>query len=338
MSRKNKILYAAFIFAVLALVIIIGERNGDFVASLRTMTAIPKLYTFLCVFCVVGGIGMQAMSAASALRAMGRSLPLHRLYGVSLIGEFYSFITPGASGGQPMQALRLRKLGVPVAEATTALVTHYVCYHGTLLLMDVALGLLDRDFVLENIGVNLAFLIVGFLFNLGLVAGALMLSFYRKPIRWLLERVTRLMERIGKGDPDRLRRSVSETAESFYAGMRFMLTHRAELAKQILFAAGRLLCMTSVFYFIVRGLGQRGGSYGGLVALGAMQYTSAGYTPLPGASGAQEGIFSLYFGKLLPGDLMLSGLLTWRFITYHLVLIVGGIAAAWPGRGKRQGA
>ena len=34
-------------------------------------------------------------------------------------------------------------------------------------------------------------------------------------------------------------------------------------------------------------------------------------------------MFGLYFEALLPGELLLSGLLTWRFITYYLVLIVG---------------
>ncbi len=332
MSRKSKILYGAFIITVLAAVIIIGASNGDFGASLRAMTGIPRRYTLLCILCVAGGIAMQALSAASALGAMGHRLPFPRVLTISLVGEFYSFITPGASGGQPMQIVRYRRQGVPVADASTALVVHYVCYHGTLLAMDILLGLVYRTFIVVNIGANLVFLVVGFLFNLCLLAGALMLSFYQKPVRWLLERIIALMERLRIGSPGRLRDKFSSAADSFYAGMRFILTHRDELARQVLFAVGRLLCMTSVFFFICRGLGQRTAGYGQLITLGAMQYTSAGYTPLPGASGAQEGIFSLYFGRLLPGNLMLSGLLTWRFITYYLVLIAGGIAAVRPDK------
>ena len=62
----------------------------------------------------------------------------------------------------------------------------------------------------------------------------------------------------------------------------------------------------------------------------------AAYTPLPGASGAQEGVFSLYFQSLLPGDLMLSGLLAWRFITYYLVLIVGFFVTTGLGFNKKS--
>ena len=334
MTRRSKLLYAAFILLVLGAVLFIGARNGDFAASLRAMLAIPRRYTLLCVLCVAGGILFQALSTASALRAMGHPLPFSGVYVTSLIGEFYSFITPGASGGQPMQIYHLRRRGASVAEATTTLVVHYVCYHGVLLAMDLALGILYRTFVMANIGANLVFLIIGFLFNLCLLVGALMLSFWQRPIRWLLGRILRLMERFRIGHPEALREKFAATADSFYTGMGFMLRHRAELLRQVLFAAGRILCMTSVFYFICRGLGQGGAGYGRLAALGAMQYTSAGYTPLPGASGAQEGIFSLYFDRILPGDLMFSGLLTWRFISYYLVLIVGGVAAVWPARKK----
>lgn len=335
MSKKKRILYMAFIVAVLAAVVVIGARNGDFVASLRAMAGIPRRYTLLCVLCVAGGIAMQALSAASALGRTGHALPLRRSLSVSLLGEFYSFITPGASGGQPMQIYHMHRLGVPVADATTALVIHYACYHGALLIMDVALGLLYRPFIAEQLGANFVFLVIGFLFNLGLLIMSLMLSFCQRPIRFLFRHITMLMAKLRLGDPRRMQQRFDADADSFYGGMRLLLTHKGELIRQLAFAAGRLMCMTSVFYFICRGLGQVEAGYGRLVALGAMQYTSAGYTPLPGASGAQEGIFSLYFGKLLPGDLMLSGLLAWRFITYYLVLIVGGAAALWPGNRKK---
>ncbi len=334
MTRKSKLLYVIFIVAVAAAVLLIGAKNGDFAASLKAMLDIPRRYTLLCVLCVFGGILMQALSAASALRAMGRSLPFARCCGISLLGEFYSFITPGASGGQPMQIYHMHRSGISIADATTALVVHYICYHSVLLAADVALGIAYRGFIAQQVGANLPLLIFGFVFNLGLLSGALMLSFHQKPIRWLLRCVTAFMKKLKIGNPDHLRERCSVIADSFYRGTGFIARHRLELARQVLFAAGRLLCLTSVFYFVYRGLGQTGASYGKLTALGFMQYTSADYMPLPGASGAQEGIFSLYFNQLLPGDLMLSGLLTWRFITYYLVLIVGGVAAVWPNRRK----
>ena len=50
---------------------------------------------------------------------------------------------------------------------------------------------------------------------------------------------------------------------------------------------------------------------------------SASYTPLPGASGAQEGGFVVYFGKIFLNGTIGMALLTWRFFTFYIFLSVG---------------
>ena len=60
-----------------------------------------------------------------------------------------------------------------------------------------------------------------------------------------------------------------------------------------------------------------------LLTISFLLYISACYTPLPGASGAQEGGFLLYYDGIIPGDRIGLALLVWRFFTYYMFLIVG---------------
>jgi glycosyltransferase 2 family protein len=60
-----------------------------------------------------------------------------------------------------------------------------------------------------------------------------------------------------------------------------------------------------------------------LLAMAFLLFTSASYTPLPGASGAQEGGFLIYFaGAFTKGTIGLA-LLVWRFFSYYLFLLIG---------------
>ena len=332
MSRtKKRLLFAAFLLLTLLLIAFIGLRSGDFSASLEALFDIPVRYVLLCVLCTFGGIFMQGVSAKSALNAMGHRAGMGQMFAISILGEFYSFITPGATGGQPMQVHRMHRRGIPLGDATGALVAHYLAYHSMLLISDIALGAAHFAFARKQVGVNWPFFVVGFLFNAMLIAGAVLLSFYQRPIRWLLGKAVALMHRFRIGNPDRLREKTSEAADAFYKGMHFLLSHPVEIVKQALFGLGRILCMMSVIYFIYRGLGLSGISYGRIITMGCLQYTSAAYTPLPGASGAQEGIFSVYFDQIFPDELLFSSLLAWRFITYYLVLIVGFIVTTVMG-------
>lgn len=328
---KKKALYAGFILLVLAIVLFIGIRSGDFPASIHAIINMPMRFALMSVACVFAALLMESISLGSALKAQGLRLPFRRLYAMCLLGEFYSYITPGASGGQPMQVYQFHKWRVPIGRATAALTIHFHCFQSMLLCFDVVLYIVYHKFVVAELGPNLPILYIGFLFNIGLVAVSLMIAFYQRPVRWLLRKVSGLMRRFKIGNPESLENALGGLADGFYTGMRELASNRAEVARQILIACGRVVCLMSVMYFIYCGLGLKSASYGKILTMGCMQYTSAAYTPLPGASGAQEGVFGLYFAGLLPDELLFSGLLAWRFVTYYLILIVGFIVTTAMG-------
>ena len=78
-----------------------------------------------------------------------------------------------------------------------------------------------------------------------------------------------------------------------------------------------------------------------VLTLSLLLFVSASYTPLPGASGAQEGGFMRYFDGIFPGGTKGLALLIWRFFTYYLFLFVGVITvllekAGLYGHARRQ--
>ena len=64
-----------------------------------------------------------------------------------------------------------------------------------------------------------------------------------------------------------------------------------------------------------------------LLAVALLLFVSASYTPLPGASGAQEGGFLLYYRGIFIGGTITVALLVWRFFTYYLFLLTGAADA-----------
>jgi uncharacterized membrane protein YbhN (UPF0104 family) len=56
-------------------------------------------------------------------------------------------------------------------------------------------------------------------------------------------------------------------------------------------------------------------------------FLAVSFFPLPGAAGASEGGFLLFFGPPLYPDTAITAvaMLIWRFLTYYLLLIVGSV-------------
>ena len=70
--------------------------------------------------------------------------------------------------------------------------------------------------------------------------------------------------------------------------------------------------------------------YPQIITLDVLEYTAAAYTPLPGASGAQEVMFAQAFGGVF-GENTFPAQLLWRFFTFYISLIIGLIVVTADG-------
>ena len=96
-----------------------------------------------------------------------------------------------------------------------------------------------------------------------------------------------------------------------------------EIFLQMLCSGISILGLTGSVVFAYYAFGQSGTPWIRVLTLSCLLFVSASYTPLPGASGAQEGGFLLYFRGIFKDGTIGLGLLIWRFFTYYLFLIVG---------------
>jgi uncharacterized membrane protein YbhN (UPF0104 family) len=53
-------------------------------------------------------------------------------------------------------------------------------------------------------------------------------------------------------------------------------------------------------------------------------FLAVSFFPLPGAAGASEGGFLLFFGQFFMAATAVA-MLIWRFLTYYMILIVGSL-------------
>lgn len=333
----RKLLYAAFIFGTLAIVLLLALRSGDLEASIQAISHMSLRYVAYGVLLTFGAIFAQTLSARSALRAMGHSIPLPDLFRISILGEFYCYVTPGASGGQPMVIYQMYKRKVPVGDGTSVQLLHHLFFQLALTSITTILAIAYRGFILEQVGPSLPVLVFGYCFNIVAMILLALLCFTRRPVKWIIEKLSSIAGKLRLKKLAGVREKMLETADQFYSATQKIRRNRPEVMRQFLFGVLRVLSLNSVMYCIHRGLGLSGVGYGPLFAMSVMLYISAAYTPLPGASGAQEGVFALYFARIFPDSQLFSGMLSWRFITFYLILGVGLVVVLSMGAYRQKG-
>jgi len=330
--RTKKILNFLLIFGTLAIVLCISISGQEMTGALDALRSIGPEWIALCVLAYMGYVGLDALSVYHFLRRQGNVITFRYALFVAIAGIYYSNVTPGATGGQPMQVYYLKKRGVPIGIGTSALAVKFFSFQFMLAVIGTVLWIAYGGFVAEQVGGSMWILIVGYVYNMISVCIVLLMAINKRLVRFLLGLLIKAGAklRICK-NPESTAVKWEDTLETFHASV-MMITRRPwDLISQLLIGAGQLLSLMTVTYFVYHAFGLSGVSYGQIVTLGVMLYTSAAYTPLPGASGAQEGVFGLYFAQVFPDGIRVMAMLLWRFFTYYLSLLVGAVVTVANG-------
>jgi len=326
LSRKtlSNVLNFLLIIGTILIVIILGARSGDLPSAWQALIHADKAW-------VLGAL------ISCAVFILFETLLLHVFYRfqhvparfsasliATLIGMFYSGITPAATGGQPMQVVAMSKRKVSSGVTSSALAVKFFCFQSALLLMGAALWLLFRDFAAQHIGAARWFVYAGFLLNGSAVLLVILLCISRHTVHKLLFSLLKLLCRVRLIRREELWRTRLENALSdFHESVRMITKHPLQLLVLLLIACVQVLGLMSVSFCVYRALGLSALSYAHILTLQLLLYIGAAFTPLPGASGAQEGGFYIIFSAVFPDGTLLGALLLWRFFTYYLPTLLG---------------
>jgi len=321
---RNGLINALIIIGTVGIVIWLGLRNADAKESIRAVMSSDIRY--LAIGFLLWALSMAAEALVNQLFFIWQKVNVRFLstLHITLLGMFYSNVTPAATGGQPMQVLAFKKRGVPVGVSTSGLAVKFFCFQFALLIGGTILWNLRLDFVRECAGGAKWIILLGFMINGISVLFVLLLAFRRNIVRRLIGFILKVGTRLRLiRNQERLLGKVQKAVDDFGASVD-MLTHRPlQIIALILVSVVQLTLLMSASYCVYLALGQRGHTHMELMTLQWLLFIAASFTPLPGASGAQEGGFYLLYEKIFPSALQIPALLLWRAITYYMALLVG---------------
>lgn len=328
----SKALNALFIVGTFAGVVYFAFQSGD-------ITKIGEALHSVSPWWLLGALGCFALHAffeGAIVHAFFRFQRVNARLGssilVGLIGMYYSAITPAATGGQPMQVYSFKKRGVPPGIASSALAVKFFCWQSALLLMGGLLWAIFPEVVANTLKQGVWFLGVGFFANGVAVVLVILLAVSRNAVRAILIFMVKLAHKV------RIVKDVAQTSSKwdaalmdFHASVDLLTGHPFQFLALFFMSALQVTALMSAVYFVYRGFGLSQAPYIHLLTIQLMLHIAASFTPLPGASGAQEGGFYLFFGNFFPSDIIFAALLVWRFVTYYASILAGFAAVLMDG-------
>ena len=295
-----------------------------------------------------------------------RKYHLHQAVAVDQIGEFYNAITPGASGGQIMQAYTYKKQGVQIASAVSILAMYSIVYQVVLIVFGTvsfiakydfitSLGYIETAIKINDVPLNLPIwplTIIGFILNVGVIAVVFLMGYWHAFHNFIMGPVIGLLAKIKiVKHPDRMRENLRIQVENFKIEFRRLSTNVPFLILVVISFTAYMMTKFSIPFFVGKALGNQNAaaSFWDCIFLSNYHQMITGLIPIPGSAGVSEfvfyklfmnerdltaGFFIVYDAAGVPNleatsTLCRSALLVWRSSTFVIPIIIGGLVTAF---------
>lgn len=323
------LLNIAFILATLLLMLYLVTKAGDMGQIANAFRKITPIWLGGAFVCFAAHVLLEGSILFLFFRFQKVDVRWGTCNLVGLIGIFYSNITPAATGGQPMQVFALKKRGVPSGVSYSALAVKFFCWQCALLLLGAVMWVLYGATIYKVLGQAVWLVVLGYFFNSLMVFIVILLAINRNVVRAIIIFFVNLATRLRLvKDKAKTSSRMDAALNDFHSSVELLTQHKRQFMVLFVLSLLQVSALMSVIYFIYRGFALMQSTYFEVLAVQLLLYITASFTPLPGASGAQEGGFYLFFKSYFPDSMIFAALLIWRFITYYLFIIVGFFAVA----------
>ena len=325
--KLKKTLSILFIVLSISAVLFIALRNQE-LSEVGSAFSRMDLWWLGGVFlCWLAYTVFDGFNYWCYLRRAGFKISIGRSINVALIGFYYSNITPSAAGGQPMQVNSFRKAGIPVGYGTMAVTIRFITNQFMISAMALVMFLFNRQYIYDQLQGFMWVVRVGWLINFGAVPLVLFAAFKRKWIQGLLNFLVKLLAKIRLvKKPDALKEKISTILDTYDQALHDLIHMPGQILIQFGCSFLSLLGLTGSIVCVYYAFGMQSVTHVPwyrILTLSCLLYVSASATPLPGASGANEGFFMGYYTRVFTEEIKGLAMLVWRFFTYYLFLIVG---------------
>lgn len=249
----------------------------------------------------------------------------------SFAGVFFNGITPMASGGQFYQVYAFNKQGIKATFSSSILLMVFIVYQSVLVAYTTIIMILRFSYFSSIYSGFFSLAIVGFIINLAVISSLFLGAKSKKLQDFFCNKVIKILAKfhIVKNYYE-TKTNTERKLEGFRIELTLLQKNRSVLIKSIILNIFKLTLLYSIPFFCGKAMGVDlpWDCFLDLIGITSFVYMISDFVPLPGASGGSEGTFYILLNIFLKGATSAT-LLVWRFSTYYVGLIVGGLTMSF---------
>lgn len=241
----------------------------------------------------------------------------------SMVGQFFSAITPFSTGGQPMQIYLMTKQKVEGGIASSVLIQKFLVYQSTLVAYSsVALFMLFNILGQSINGLMTSFAIFGYFSQAFIIFLLIMFSFNPNVTHKVITVTAKLFAKLHFiTDINSKIDNLEQQLITFHQSNKELFKKKKLLVISYSVTAVQLTTIFIIPYCIYKAFHLHGVRPISMICSQAFVTMVTCFIPIPGAAGASEVSFLGFFSQYFSSETLKSAVLLWRCITYYAVVL-----------------
>ncbi len=328
MNKNNIIkkgIISVLIFVIfVAIVFYFIFRDNNYQEIYLILKNSKKIYLIIAILCMASFSISEALILKRALKLCGSKVRFKDAYKYAISGFFASSVTPGSSGGDPMQIYLMTKDKIPISHSAITLLTKLLCFE----VITVVIGgvsYFSNPSLFSKIG-NIKYIVyLGIFLNTLVLTLYILVIFYNKIVKYLVKLLERLLLKLKYKKTDTLISKINTQVIEYGRVAKTLRKNKLVFLEMLLITLIQMILYYSIPYLVYLSFGLRGVSLSTFIIIQSVLFVSVSALPFPGAVGISEGTFMYLYKNIYGSNLLGSAMVITRFINFYIFVFYSSI-------------
>lgn len=298
----------------------------DFTDLKGAFYSLDLRYIFCGVLAVIVMLCSESLTMKCYLHMLGENKSILQCGVYALTGNFFSAITPAATGGQPMQLYYMHKNNIPASKGALAILMDLCAYQFIIVTLASIGYALYFHTINQYLGSFLPVLWLGLAINSLLLFLTLTAIFSDSFVFKLTSVISKIIGFFSKNKEHIFLGKMQTSVAQYKLSASILKKNKRLYLYTTIITLLRIVSMHSVPFWIYKSFGLSGSNFLFLLALQSALYITFAALPLPGGVGIGERGFLLYFSGAFGLASVGPAMLLSRGIGFYLVVAISGIS------------
>lgn len=316
---KRMILNAVIFLGLMFVTFWFIFKDQDFNDIIKILGQANPGFIIIGLLCMVGYFSMEAWNINSLLKSFGEKINFFKALKFTLIGFFFCAVTPGASGGQPLEIYYMTKEKISAGNATIAILIQTCGIQFAVTLLGIICAIIGHGMLG---GAVLWLFIIGLIIN-GVAFLILALCiFFPNWLRKIIRKIMGFVYKIGFTHAKEWQKSIEKGLDEYGESSKYIKTHHKEFIQALMKTTVQIVLFFMIPFFVYKAFNLSGYNIFTLFTMQSILFVATSGLPIPGAIGASETVFLSLYGAVFGEGLLSSAMLLNRGINFYWFVII----------------